>query len=142
MTALDRTLAATFRAARWGQTGGKPGCPDCFDGDDLAQPIPDPLTPGLSRYRCTVCHTEFSDVKGTVFHTVKPVPLALWAYLVLLGDPAILDGITSSQVRRLWVLDAKIKQTWLTNTWRLNLENARITSERVRKYLDRHQNVL
>ena len=136
MTALDRQLAQTFRAARWAESGGLPVCQDCFDGLDLDQPVPDPLTPGLSRYRCGVCTTEFSDVKGTVFRTVKPVSLALWGYLVLLGDPARLDGLTSRQVRRCWELFAKIKLAPLALDWREQLEGVRVTSERLRKYLD------
>lgn len=135
MTALERQLAKTFRAARWAVTGGVPGCPDCFDGDDLDPPTPDPLTPGLSRYRCTVCQTEFSDVKGTVFQTSKPVLLALWAYLVLLGDPARLDGLTSRQVKRCWDLWAKVKLSPLALDWREQLEAVQMTAERLRKYL-------
>lgn len=61
-------------------------CPSCFDGVDLKQPVPDPLTPGLARYTCKVCHVRFSDAKSTVFRSMKPVPLTLWAYLVLHGD--------------------------------------------------------
>ena len=136
MTALDRQLAKTFRAARWSASNGLPICPDCFDGNDLDTPTPDPLTPGLSRYRCTVCKTEFSDVKGTVFQTTKPVSLALWAYLVLLGDPARLDGLTSRQVKRCWDLFAKIKLAEPALNWRERLDGVRITSERLRKYLD------
>lgn len=137
MTPLDRTLAKTFRAVRWVCPIGGPVCPDCFDGLDLEKPVPDPLTPGLSRYRCAVCRTELSDVKGTVFQTTKPVPLALWAYLVLLGDPARLDGITSRQIKRCWELSAKIKTVPLALNWRAELEASRITAERVRFSLSR-----
>jgi len=136
MTALDRQLAKTFRAARWAPTDGLPVCPDCFDGLDLEKPMIDPLTPGLSRYRCTVCHTEFSDVKGTVFQTMNPVLLALWAYLVLLGDPGRLDGLTSRQVKRCWDLFAKIKLSPLALDWREQLEAVGIMAERLRKYLN------
>ena len=135
MTALNRQLATTFRAARWHASHGLPVCPDCFDGLDLEKPVPDPLTPGLSRYRCGVCHTEFSDVKGTVFQTAKPVPLALWAYLVLLGDPARLDGLTSRRIKRCWELSAKTKLADLALNWREQLEAAGLTTERLRKYL-------
>jgi len=135
MAALDRHLATTFRAARWAASQGVPVCPDCFDGLDLGKPAPDPLTPGLSRYRCEVCTTEFSDVKGTVFRTTKPVSLARWAYLVLLGDPARLDGLTSLQIKRGWDLYAKIKLSPLALDWRERLEAAQLTAERLRKYL-------
>jgi hypothetical protein len=139
MTALDRILATTFRAVRWVcQTGG-PACPDCFDGLDLEKPAPDPLTPGLSRYRCAVCSTEFSDVKGTVFYSSKPVALALWAYLVLLGDPARLDGLTSRQIKRCWELSARIKTAPLALNWRAELEANGITAERLRRSLDRQR---
>lgn len=139
MTALDRTLAKTFRAARWRATDGAPICPDCFDGDDLDKPVPDPLTPGLSRYCCTVCHMEFSDVKGTVFQTLRPWPLDLWAYLVLLGDPGRLQDRTEQTKRRMWELSDKIKGGMLAADWREKLEAAGITAERLRTYLDRQQ---
>lgn len=139
MTALDRQLAKTFRAARWSASNGLPVCPDCFDGIDLEKPGPDPLTPGLARYRCGVCHTEFSDVKGTVFQTSKPWPLDLWAYLVLLGDPGCLADRTERTKRRMWELASKIKGLPLTVGWRARLEAENITSERLRKYLDRKQ---
>ena len=139
MTAFDRQLAKTFRAARWHASHGLPVCPDCFDGLDLEKPVPDPLTPGLSRYRCGVCHTEFSDVKGTVYQTAKPWPLDLWAYLVLLGDPGRLMDRTERTRRRMWELAAKIKGQPLAIAWRIRLEAAHITAERLRKYLDRQQ---
>lgn len=139
MTALDRQLAKTFRAVRWTCPTGGPVCPDCFDGLDLATPAPDPLTPGLSRYRCAVCKTEFSDVKGTVFQTSRPVPLALWAYLVLLGDPARLDGLTSRQVKRCWDVFAKIKLSPFALNWRAELEAVGVTAERMRLALNRQR---
>lgn len=139
MIALDRQVANTFRATRWVRSEGAPVCPDCFDGLDLEEPVPDPLTPGLSRYRCTVCHVEFSDVKGTVFQTSKPVSLSLWAYLILLGDPARLDGLTSRQVKRCWELSAKIKTVPLALDWRAELEASGMTAERIRKHLDRQR---
>lgn len=132
MTALDRQLAKTFRWARWQESAGRPVCADCFDGDDLAEPTDDPLTPGLSRYRCTVCHTEFSDTKGTVFVTTKPVELRLWAYLVLCGDPRRLGG-DDKQVQRCFDLVAKLKGRTLPALWREQLEAAGITTERIRK---------
>ena len=136
MTALDRQLAKTFRAARWFASSGAPVCPDCFDGLDLEKPVPDPLTPGLSRYRCGVCHTEFSDVKGTVFQTTRPWPLACWAYLVLLGDPGVLTDRSERFTRRAWELSAKIKGKSLTLAWRDQLQQSGITAERLRKYLN------
>ena len=139
MTMLDHTLAHTFRASRWRSPLGAPACPDCFDGVDIAKPAPDPLTPGLSRYHCTVCRTDFSDVKGTVFQTTKPVSLSLWAYLVLLGDPARLDGMTARQIARCWVLSDRIKGRALTLLWRKRLDEANITAERLRIHLNRQR---
>ena len=55
---------------------------------------------------------------------------------MLLGDPARLDGLTSRQVRRCWELFAKIKLAPLALDWREQLEGVRVTSERLRKYLD------
>lgn len=138
MTALDKQLAQTFRAARWIATGGLPACPSCFDGQDLAKPTPDPLTPGLSRYRCTVCNLDFSDVKGTVFHTLKPVPLALWAYVVLLGDPRRIEGFSSRDAARCFDLTARTKAAPLRVLWKEGLEEAGITVERLRRALARH----
>jgi hypothetical protein len=137
MTTLDKQLAQTFRAARWGATG-QPACPSCFDGADLATPTADPLTPGLSRYRCTVCNQDFSDVKDTVFATRKPVPLALWAYVVLLGDPRRIDGFTDREVARCSDLTARAKHAPLWGLWRAELEQAGITVERLRRALARH----
>lgn len=136
MTALDRQLAETFRAARWAESGGKPVCPSCFDGVDLKKPVPDPLTPGLARYECTVCHVTFSDVKGTAFYSTKPVPLALWAYLVLHGDPAELQW-REHELRRCWYLAPRIKTAPLAAAWREHLEQTSITVERVRRVLIR-----
>lgn len=137
MTTLDRTLVKTFRWARWQESAGVPVCASCFDGNDLAEPTDDPLTPGLSRYRCTVCHTEFSDATGTAFESRKPVSLMLWAYLVLLGDPGRLAGLTERELRRCWELTAKIKTARLTGAWREQLDAAGITAEHLRKILSR-----
>ena len=139
MTTLDRTLAQTFRSARWLSPLAAPACPDCFDGVDLAKPVADPLTPGLSRYHCAVCHTDFSDVKGTVFQTTKPVSLSLWAYLVLLGDPARLDGMPTRQIARCWVLSDRVKGRAITLLWRKGLDEAGVTAERLRGHLNRQR---
>jgi hypothetical protein len=136
MTALDKQLARTFRAARWEITEGVPGCPDCFDGDDLEKPTPDLLTPGLSRYRCRVCRVEFSDVKGTVFDTRKPVPLTLWGYLALHGDPRLLLW-SEKETQRCFDLVARIKSHPLAASWREQLEAAGITTDRLRRVLIR-----
>lgn len=132
MTALDRQLAKTFRWARWQESAGAPVCADCFDGNDLAEPTDDPMTPGLSRYRCTVCHTEFSDTKGTVFVSHKPVTLRLWAYLTLMGDPRRL-GLDEPSVQRCFFLVERLKGRPLPAIWREQLEAAGITTERIRK---------
>ena len=139
MIPRDRILAQTFRESRWLSPLGAPACPDCFDGVDLAKPVPDPLTPGLSRYHCTVCRTDFSDVKGTVFQTTKPVSLSLWAYLVMLGDPARLDGMQARQIARCWVLADKIKNRAITLLWRKGLDEAGVTAERLRGHLNRQR---
>jgi|CXWL01.1.fsa_nt_gi hypothetical protein len=134
MTALDRQLVKTFRLARWNESAGRPICADCFDGDDLAEPTDDPMTPGLSRYRCTVCHTEFSDVKGTVFDSRKPVPLRLWAYLVLMGDPRRLGG-DDKHAQRCFDLMERLKGRVLPALWREQLAAAGTTTEQLRKKL-------
>lgn len=137
MTALDRTLAKTFRAARWEQTEGKPVCSKCFDGEDLmVNKGPLNLAPGLCRYRCTVCDYTFSDLTDTIFFTAKPVALALWAYLLLFGDPARLDGLRERQLRRCWELSAKVKGRSLTEAWRTVLQADGITIEKLKRHLD------
>ena len=140
MTALDRTLAQTFRAARWAASNGEAVCKKCFDGLDL-QHIKPPMShdPSIWRYKCAVCRWEFSDLTDTIFATSKPVPLALWAYLVLLGDPGVLLDRTERFTRRTWELSAKIKQQPLTIAWREQLAASKITAERLRKYLDRQR---
>lgn len=135
MTALERQLIKTFRLARWNGSAGQPICAACFDGHDLADPTDDPLTPGLSRYHCTVCRTEFGDTTGTVFDSRKPTLLMLWAYLVLLGDPGRVAGITQQDLKRCWVLAAKLKERTLPKLWRERLEAEGLTAEGLRKRL-------
>lgn len=136
MTPLDRQLADTFRRARWGETA-QPTCPSCFDALDLKKPVPDLLTPGLSRYTCKVCHVTFSDVKATAFYSMKPVPLTQWAYLALHGDPRLL-GWAEKEIQRCFNLVARLKGAPLAAAWREELHHAGITVERVRRALIRH----
>jgi transposase-like protein len=138
MTQLEKQLAQTFRAVRWSESGGNPVCPDCFDGEDLAKPLPDPLTPGLSRYHCTVCTRMFSDVRGTVFATRTPVSLTLWAYLVLLGDPRRIEGITAREIKRCYGLVAVSKFAPLRGLWQAQMTEAGLTVERLRRALARY----
>lgn len=137
MTALHRQLAKTFRAARWEQTDSKPVCSKCFDGEDLVvnkEPIG--LALGLCRYHCTVCNFTFSDLTDTICYTAKPVSLALWAYLILFGDPARLDGLSQRQLRRCWELADKVKGHSLTDAWRTVLKADGITIEKLKRHLD------
>ena len=135
MTALERTLATTFRAARW--PDGRPVCSKCFDGEDLVvNKGPLNLAPGLYRYRCTVCDYTFSDLTGTIFFTAKPVSLALWAYLILFGDPARLEDLRERQLRRCWELSAKVKGRSLTDVWRTVLQADGITLAKLKRPLD------
>lgn len=135
MTALDRTLATTFRAARWAATNGNPVCPCCFDGDDLTKPTPDPLIPELSRYRCLVCHRTFSDVKGTAFRVCAPAPLAILAHLVLVPDPRLIPGVSSKEVCRYWGTQERLRLSPLAAAWRAELELAKITPARLAKQI-------
>ncbi|BFU90121.1 MAG: hypothetical protein NTAFB01_13080 [Nitrospira sp.] len=135
MTPLDRHLAKTFRAARWGAAG--PTCPSCFDALDLKPPVPDLFTPGLARYECRVCHVIFSDVKGTRFYSAKPVPVTLWAYLVLHGDPGLLNW-SKVEEKRCTFLVTRIRGTPFAAAWREQLHQAGITVERMRRVLIRH----
>lgn len=134
MTALDRQLARTFRAARWAESGGQPVCRFCFDGADLRAPEPDRLTLGLQRYHCAVCRLDFSDTAQTCYATLKPVPLALWAYLTLHGDPRRL-GWSERQVQRCFDLAAKTKGQVLPALWRVALQDANVTAESLRRRL-------
>ena len=85
MTALDRTLAKTFRAARWVESGGKPVCAKCFDADDVRAGYASVEARGeLNRYFCACCKYHFGDATGTpLAHTSRP--LALWAFVTLGG---------------------------------------------------------
>lgn len=136
MTALDRTLATTFRAARWASTAGNPACPDCFDGADLEKPTPDPFTPELSRYRCTVCCRKFADVKGTVFQVRSPAPLAILAHLVLVRDPRLIDGLSPQEVSRYWPIVERIRRSTMAAAWRRELERSQITPARLAKQIN------
>jgi transposase-like protein len=133
MTALDRTLATTFRAARWPE--GRPVCPSCFDGDDLDKPTPDPYIPELSRYRCLVCHGRFSDVKGTAFRVCVPASLAILAHLVLAQDPRLIDGLSPVEVNRYWGTVERIRRSVMAANWRGELERATITLGRLAKQI-------
>lgn len=135
MTALDRQLAQTFRAARWAATNGNPVCPSCFDGADLEKPTPDPCTPELSRYRCLVCHVKFSDVKGTAFKVCVPAPLAILAHLVLAQDPRVIEGLSPTEVNRYWGTIERIRRSVLAAAWRGELERAAITLARLAKQI-------
>jgi transposase-like protein len=135
MTALDRTLATTFRAARWAATNGNPACPDCFDGADLEKPTPDPFTPELSRYRCTVCCRKFSDVKGTAFKGRSPAPLAILALLVLVPDPRQIEGLSPQEVLRHWATVERIRRSAMATAWRGELARAKITPARLAKQI-------
>lgn len=135
MTALDRQLAQTFRAVRWPATQGRPVCPSCFDGADLEPPTPDPCTPELSRYRCLVCHVQFSDVKGTAFKVCVPAPLAILAHLVLGEDPRRIDGLSPQDITRYWGTVERIRRSAMAVAWRRELERATITPARLAKQI-------
>ncbi len=85
MTALDRQLAKTFRAARWAESGGKPACAKCFDADDVRKGYASvEARSELARYFCGCCKYHFGDATGTpLAHTSRP--LALWAFVALGG---------------------------------------------------------
>jgi hypothetical protein len=136
MSSLDKQLAQTFRAARWSESGGKPVCPQCFDGEDLQPAVPNPRTPGLSRYHCRVCCFAFTDVNRTVYQSIKPVSIVLWAYLTLHGDPRLLEW-SEKETQRCFDLVARIKGKTLAAAWREQLEAAGITTDRLRRALIR-----
>lgn len=93
-SALDRTLAQTFRAARWAESNGEPVCPTCFEGDALiVDKAPRLAHPGLKSYRCRDCQARFSDLSGTPLRgstsSLRDWALAL---LTLGGQPTALQG--------------------------------------------------
>lgn len=136
MTALDRQLVTTFRAARWATTHGTPACPDCFDGADLAKPMPDRFTPELARYRCTVCCRNFRDVSGTPFKGRSPAPLVLLALLVLVPDPRRIEGLSPQEVSRHWGTAERIRRSDMAAAWKRELVHAKITPARLTNALN------
>jgi len=133
---LEKQLAQTFRAARWAESDGKPTCHQCFDGLDLGTPKPDTRVLGLSRYRCRACYVEFSDVTRTPFAVVKPITITLWAYLVLHGDPRLLNW-PERDIQHCFDRVARIKGEPLPAAWRTQLDAAKITVARLRRALAR-----
>lgn len=94
MTALDRKLAQTFRAARWEAIEGRLVCPDCFDSDGLIMDdMPRLAHAGLKSYRCRDCNTRFSDLSGTPLRG-SSASLQDWALalLTLTGHPTQPSG--------------------------------------------------
>ena len=135
MTALDRTLAQTFRAARWAATNGNPVCPSCFDGADLEKPKPDPFTPELSRYSCTVCRRKFSDVLGTAYQVRSPAPLAILAHLTMVRDPRQIEGLSPEEISRYWPIVERIRRSGSAAAWRRELDRSTITPAKLAKQI-------
>lgn len=145
MTAVDTQLARTFRAARWAESGGKPVCPDCFEGDALVIDQPPRLKqPGLHSYRCRDCNQRFSDFSGTCLRgsadSLRDWALALFT---LAGHPTEVRGTGLNQrivpielgppTPRLARLRSRLETSvLLRSAWRLQLSKAGFTLNRLR----------
>ena len=133
MTRLDRQLATSFRMARWPQSGGKPVCPKCFDGEDVK---PEPATtrqgrPEVGTYLCQCCITRFTDCSGTgLAHSQRP--LRDWA-IALFGVNGLPTEYRTTGYRYpdfampLRILN-RMRAVWLANPdlgrrWRTELES-------------------
>lgn len=138
MTALERQLAETFRAARWADSDGRPVCPSCYDHRSVrADKKPRSGQPGLYTYFCMDCRTRWSDVSRTVL-AKSTKTLRAWA-LALLMDKEMHDwryvgaatGYLPEHIRSLW-------ERWqlgsqLAPAWRKTLAEAGITWDILRQ---------
>ncbi len=131
MTALERQLGTTFRAARWATSDGEAVCRKCFDGADLERVKPSAADdPAVRIYWCAVCHWRFSDLTDTVFATYKPSPLAILAYLALTKDPRNIAP-SPKDLHRYWSLVERIRHSKLAADWRDALAKARISAAKI-----------
>lgn len=133
MTALERQLGDTFRAARaQAASDGWPCCARCFDGADV-RPGFTPLRrhPNVQKYFCAVCRYEFSDLTGSPLQG-HDRPLLLWAFLLLAGDPRdIVWDRYSSEVKALTRAGSTLAETSLGQAWRAALSEHGLTSARL-----------
>jgi hypothetical protein len=133
MTGLGKVLAETFRAARWHRTGGKPECPDCFDGKDLVVKREDPAS-GLRQYWCKCCRRNISDRSDTPLEHRRG-PLALAAGVALMGKWLVLPGARKYQREQIPTLASVLTNTPFAIRWIAELGNAGFTVEKLRKAL-------
>jgi hypothetical protein len=133
MTALERQVGDTFRAARaTAASEGWPSCAKCFDGEDV-RPGFTPLRrhPNIRRYYCAVCRYEFSDLTGSPLQG-HDRPLLLWAYLLLDGDPRdIAYDRYSSEPSVLTRSGSKLAETPLGVAWRAGLTAVGVTAAKL-----------
>ncbi len=143
MTAIERRLAKTFRAARWADVGGKPVCALCFEGDAVvADDRPRLACPGLQSYRCRDCNHRFSDLSGTPLRGTNSLRDWALALLTISGHPTELAGSGRRQryvpvqfgptPERLDALRAKLSETTdLRAAWARALREAGVTAGKV-----------
>ncbi len=132
MTRLERTLAATFQAARW--TDG-PACPRCFDGADVLRVKR--LPNGLWQLHCRCCRYAFSELVGTPLEG-SGAALAQWALVVLAGERAL--GQTAARAlglnrHTLAAMHAKLTDSRLAARWAASLRAAGVTPARLARWL-------
>ena len=127
---LDSLLADTFRLANWPETGGKPVCPWCFDGDEL-RPGYKPLrrNPFLRTYWCRCCDRAFSDLYGTPIENTS-APLRAWALVVF--DVPMTKEQSQYRLNR-YSMRKRIKASPFIARWKAEMVKAGITPERLFK---------
>lgn len=142
MTALERQLASTFRAARWAASHGKPVCAKCYDAADVRDGYASIEARGeLGRHFCACCKYHFGDATGTPLqHTSRP--LALWAFVALGGTWEDLGLIgTANKWKRddLRGMAQRLRGSVTIDRWQHQLMLASVTTLRLAESL-RHRN--
>jgi hypothetical protein len=135
MTTLERRLIDTFHRARWAESGGRPICPDCFDGRDVK---PDrknkAYRPNLRMYYCVCCQRRFTDLYKSPLHNTK-APLLHWAIALLLPLVEKYDPLPRSQTgitrANVTTMQAKLDATPTAQRWTDELGRAGLTLERL-----------
>ncbi|MCS6302332.1 MAG: hypothetical protein H8K07_01500 [Nitrospira sp.] len=133
MTALERQVGDTFRAARTAAANSQwPSCARCFDGEDVRAGYTQlRWHPNVRKYYCAVCRYEFSDLTGSPLQG-HDRPLLLWAFLLLNGDPRdIVWDRYGSEVNALKRAVATLAEASLGNAWREALGVAGLTTAKL-----------
>lgn len=130
---IDKTLAETFRLARWPKTEGAPVCPRCHDGAHLVPGYRQhrwlKSSPALNSYYCRCCQYPLSDRSGT-FLDRSSRPLLVWAYLNLSGvNEGLFPPGKAHQWKREYLrqMRHRLAGSRLAEAWAARLRQAGIT---------------